>query len=259
MDETEGKAPDETPEGEAGETAAGEGPAEGGEPTQDSGPPEKPASETEESSQTESQQPSEAAKEAPAAPTPQPMRSTITMTQPEPNSKWGLWVVIAVVVILIVAAAAWFFLTRDEETTPVAAPSPVEWTGAWGRMDGVGGGLLIAGSAGAYEVTLYDGALRAGETVPATQSSDGRELQFTLPSQFAFGGAPTGPFDAILTAGDSPDTATLRITDANQTSVLMPLSRVAELAPTGGQEAPSPGASEPAAESPAAVESPTAP
>ena len=183
------------------------------------------------------------------------------MTQPEqPSSKWVWWLVIAVVAILIIAAATWFFLTRDDEAaTPVASPSPVEWTGAWGRMDGVGGGLLVAGSAGAYNVTLYDGALRAGEAVPATQSEDGRELQFTLPSQFAFGGAPAGPFDATLTLGDSPDTATLRITDANQTSVVMPLRRVAELVPTPGQEVPSPSASAPTVESPAAVESPPAP
>lgn len=259
MDETEGKAPDETPEGETGETSAGEGPAEGEEPTEVSGPSEESTRGTEKPSESEPQPPAGA--QATPAPPPQPMRPTITMTEPERSSKRLWWLVIAVVAILIALVAAWLLLVRGEETAPVASPSPspVEWTGAWARMDGIGGGLLVAGSAGAYDVTLYDAALRAGETVPATQSGDGRELQFTLPSRFAFGGAPVGPFDATLTLGDSPDTATLRITDANQTSTLMPLQRVAELAPTHLEGSPSPSASASAAESPSAVESPSAP
>ena len=111
--------------------------------------------------------------------------------------------------------------------SPSASPSPVAWAGAWGRIDGVGGGLVVAGTAGAYDVTFYDGALRLGASVPATQGTDGRQLQFTMPSQFSISG-PSGPFEATLTLGDTFGTATLTITAANQTTVLIPFRRVPE-------------------------------
>ncbi len=263
MDETEGNAPDATPEGETGETSSGEGPAEGEEPTQVAGPSKKEAStEAENSAAGASTKPAAAAAGGtpPAAPPQQP-RPTLSMAQPKRNSSWILWLLIIVVALLLAALAAWFFLTRGEETAPVASPSPspVAWTGAWGRIDGVAGGLVIGGSAGAYDVIFYDGALRPGESVPATQSADGRQLQFTMPSQFSFGGGPSGPFEATLTLGDTPDMATLSIVGADQTSISMPLRRVAELVPTDAEGSPSPSASAPAAESPSALESPSAP
>ena len=78
-----------------------------------------------------------------------------------------------------------------------------------------------------YEVTFYDSALRPGGSVPATLSGDGRELAFTMPSQFSVSG-PSGPFVAILTPGGDPDTAILWVTSADQTTVLIPFRRAPE-------------------------------
>lgn len=156
------------------------------------------------------------------------------------------WWLVAALIVIVVAVAAWFiFMRGDEGGVPVVAPSVAALpsassaapalpssegvVGAWKRLDGVGGGLVVSGGAGTYEVTLYDDNLRPGEGLPATLSPDGRRLTFTLPAQFSFGGGPTGPYDATLELGDVQDMATLRITAADQTTTLLPLLHVAEL------------------------------
>ena len=110
---------------------------------------------------------------------------------------------------------------------PLPSPAPVAWTGSWGRIDGVGGGLVVADGDGAYEVTFYDGALQVGASVPATPSTDELQLEFIVPSQFSISG-PSGPFAATLTLGDDPDTAVLRVTAVDQTTTLIPFRRVPE-------------------------------
>ena len=245
MDETEDRTPDENPGGEPSEKSAGAGSAEGEGPTELSGQPSKePAGEA---GTAAGDEPSPILTGAPPP--------TGIVTQPGRSSGWVWWLVIIVVVLLAVAAG-WFFFVRDgQETAPVSSasvsPSPVVWTGSWARLDGVGGGLLIAGGTGAYEVTLYDGVLRPGESVPATVSTDGTQLQFAPPSQFSFGGGPSGPFGATLEL-DDPDRATLIISDADGTVVLLPLRRVPELLPTNPSPSPSARPSAPPVESPSA-------
>jgi len=181
-----------------------------------------------------------------------------------PGLMWG----VVIIIVVLLAAATWFFLLRGgEEVAPVPSPvpvlspspspspslspspisSPLALAGVWGRIDAVGGGLVVADSDSGYVVTLYDGALRPGESVPVTASADGQQLQFTLPAQFAFGGAPSGPFEATLTRGDDSATAMLRITGSDQMVVFMPLRRVAELVPTLSGASPPPGGVSPSA------------
>ena len=176
-----------------------------------------------------------------------------------PSLMWGA----VIIIVVLLAATAWFFLLRGgEDLAPVPPPSPVlspspsdsplpissplALAGTWGRIDGVGGGLIVADSDGGYVVTLYDGALRPGESVPVTEvagSIEGEQLRFTLPAQFAFGGAPAGPFEATLTRGDDSATALLRITGVDEVIVFMPLRRVAELVPAVPGASPSDGES----------------
>jgi hypothetical protein len=177
---------------------------------------------------------------------PQSPRLSMAVGESRRGAGWLWGLLIAVVVLLATAAAVWFFLSREgKEVAPLSSPSPtpMAWTGAWGRLDGVGGGLVVAGNDEAYEVTLYDAVLRPGESVPAILDAEERELLFALPSQFSFGGGPVGPFGAALTLGDDPDRATLVITDTEGTSALISLHRVPELTPTSPSVSPSGGAS----------------
>jgi hypothetical protein len=141
---------------------------------------------------------------------------------------------------VIAVAAVWYVLFRGEQqVTPAPSPSPtpIAWAGAWARTEGLGGGLIVKGSGDTYEATAYDGALQPSDTVPATV--DGAELRFTLPAQFSFGG-PTGPLEATLAIGSDPDTASLRVTGADGTTLAMPLQRVPSLTPATPTTSPSP-------------------
>jgi len=255
IDESEGRTPGKEPEEGTGELPDEPTAPEGEEPTEVATPSEEAATEARDAAEGETLPVTPTAPGEAGAPPSQPPQSTVTMSQlpRRGGSRWIWWFVVVVVLILLAVAAAWFlFLRSTEEPTPAPSPSPspVVWAGAWSRMDGTGGGVLVSGGVDAYEVTLYDGALQPGATVPATLSADGRELRFTLPSQFTFGGGPAGPFEATLTLGSDPDIATLRLTGADQTSISMPLRRVAELVPTGPSASPSTSASPSPAASP---------
>ena len=252
MDESDGRTRGEDPKEGAGEIAD--------EPTEVATPSEKAATEVRDVAESETLPATPTAPGEAGVPPSPPPRPTVMISQPPRSGgpRW-IWWVVFVVLLILAAAAAWFlFLRSTEEVTPalspspLPSPSPVDWAGAWSRMDGTGGGLVVAGGDGSYEVTLYDVVLRPGESVPATLNADGRELQFALPSQFSVGG-PSGPFAATLTIGDDPDRATLVITDTEGTSVLLPLQRVPELTPTNPSMSPS------ASASPSGVESPPAP
>lgn len=182
-----------------------------------------------------------------AEPPPPPPRPTVVMSRParkSPGSVW--WILLLLFLAAVTVAAIWFFFGfRGEQVvtpTPSPTPTPVAWAGAWARTDGIGGGLVVQGSADAYHVTAYDGALQPSGTVAAVVGNDSRELRFTLPAQFSFGG-PAGPLAATLTVGDDLDTATFRVTGADKTSVSMPLQRVPSLTPTVPTTTPTPSAS----------------
>jgi hypothetical protein len=263
MDESEGRTRGEDPEEGTGGLADEPTAPEGEEPTEVATPSENAATEVRHVAESETlpatpTAPGEAG--APPSQPPRPPQPTVMISQPPRSGgpHW-IWWVVFVGLLILAAAAVWFlFLRSTEEVTPALSPSPLPsssplaWAGAWSRMDGTGGGLVVAGGDGSYEVTLYDVVLRPGESVPATLNADGTELQFALPSQFSVGG-PSGPFAATLTIGDDSGRATLVITDTEGTSVLMPLQRVPELTPTNPSVSPS------ASASPSGVESPPAP
>ena len=260
VDESEGRTPGEDPQEGTGKLADEPTASKGEKPTEVATPSEKAATGVRDVAESETTPTTPTAPGEAGAPPSQPPRPTVTISQPPRSGgpRW-LWRVVVVVLLILAVVAAWFlFLRSTEEVTPalspspLPSPSPVDWAGAWSRMDGTGGGLVVAGGDGSYEVTLYDVVLRPGESVPATLSADGRELQFALPSQFSVGG-PSGPFAATLTIDDDPGRATLVITDTEGTSVLMPLQRVPELTPTNPSMNPS------ASASPSGVESPPAP
>jgi hypothetical protein len=165
------------------------------------------------------------------------------------NGSNAWWIVLLLLVLAAMAVALVWYLTfrgGDEATpSPSPSPSPIAWAGAWARVDGVGGGLIIEGSGDAHTVTAYDAALQPSGTVNAIASEDGRELRFTLPAQFSFGG-PSGPLSATLTLGGDPDAAMFRVTGADQTTVSMPLQRVATLRPTAPIDSPTPSPTAPA-------------
>lgn len=172
-----------------------------------------------------------------------PSRPTLVDSRQRNSSAWWWWIVV-IAIVLVAGVAAWYFLLREDgQTVPVTSPSPspLAWTGSWERVDGVGGGLVVAGSEGAYEVTLYDSALRSAEAVPATLTEEGRALEFRLPPQFTFSG-PSGPFEAKLVGGAEAGKATLRVSGADGTVTLLALHRVPQLMPPGSLSA-SPAAS----------------
>lgn len=178
---------------------------------------------------------------AEGAPAPQPR---LVMSRPEGRGPGNAWWIILVLLVLaaLAATAVWYFAFRgDDEAAPKPAPSPtpseVAWAGAWGRTDGAGGGLMVEGSSGSYRVTAYNAALQPGETVDAVPGDDGRELRFTLPAQFSLGELG-GPLEAVLRAGQDPDSATLSVTGAGGATASAPLARVPALQPAS--PAPSP-------------------
>ena len=196
---------------------------------------------------------------APPPPKTPPPAPTLVMSRPPRREGGGnTWWIVLVVIILAAAAAAalWYFVLRNDNTvapspSPAPSASPVSWAGAWGRTDGVAGGLVIEASGGAYQVTVYDADLQPTGSAPASVSSGGQELLFTLPAPSTFDTLP-GPLDGKMTVGSGGDTAVLDLTAANQTAVTMPLKRVLALVPAKPTGSPSPSSSPSASASPSA-------
>lgn len=183
---------------------------------------------------------------APPLPPPQPQppqpQPTLIMSRPShrsPGSVW--WIVLLLTFAVLAVAAVWYFWLRGgQEATPTPSPSPtpMTWAGAWARADDLGGGLIIEGGGETYQATAYDGALQPSDSVTAVTAADGAELRFTLPAS-AFGG-PAGPLEATLTIGSDSDTASLRLTGADGTTLAMPLQRVPSLTRAEPTTSPSP-------------------
>jgi len=246
-DETTGRQPDETssqpPEG--GETAAGAGdtaqtavtPSDAGETAV------APPADTD-ATRVMSGEAIAATRVMPAAggsgspppppPRPQPM---LMMSRPPKQSSNTLWIVLVVVLLaLVAAAAAWFFLLRNEGETPAPQPSAAfDWVGAWGRTDGGGGGVVVEPSGKDYQVTVYGSTLQVLGTAAATPK--GKDLTFALESAESVGGLP-GPFQITLAAGPGQDLADMKVTGSNQTTVIVPLQRVAALVPVSPSPSP---------------------
>lgn len=174
-----------------------------------------------------------------AAPPPQPPQPTPTLMMSRPpkrESSGNTWWIVLIIVLVAAAAAAaiWFFLIRDNGTTPTPTPtptaSPVKWGGAWGRTDGVAGGIVVEQSGTVYHVTVYDSGLQPTGTTTGSVSADGKQLRFTLPADSTFNTMP-GPLTGVMTIQPGEQTALLTMTAANQTSVTMPLKRVLALVP----------------------------
>ena len=185
-----------------------------------------------------------------AAPPPEPSRPTPTLMMSRTPQRQGsgsgkTWWIVLIVVILAAAAAAavWYFLIRNDNSTPAPTPtpsaSPVNWGGAWGRTDGVAGGIVIEQSGTTYHVTVYDSGLQPTGTATGSVSADGKQLSFTLPAASSFNTMP-GPLTGVMTIQTGEQTALLTMTAANQTSVTMPLKRVLALVPGTPSASPSP-------------------
>ena len=172
-------------------------------------------------------------------PPPPPLRPqpTLMMSRPSRQSSSTWWIVLVVVILgLVAAAAAWYFLIRDKGATPAPQPSPsFDWVGAWGRTDGTGGGVVVAPSGKDYQVTAYGSTLRVLGTAVATPK--GNDLTFALQSNESVAGLP-GPFQITLEAGPGKDSADMKVTGGNQTTVIVPLKRVAALVPVSPSPAP---------------------
>jgi hypothetical protein len=173
---------------------------------------------------------------APPPPRPQP---TLMMSRPPKRQSSNTWWIVLVVVLLalVAAAAAWYFLLRDKGETPAPQPSPAfDWVGAWGRTDGSGGGVVVEQSGKDYTVTVYGSTLQVLGTGVAT--AKGKDLTFALQSNETLGGLP-GPFQITLQAGAGQDFADMKVTGGNQTTVIIPLTRVAALVPVTPSASPS--------------------
>jgi len=170
----------------------------------------------------------------PPPPRPQP---TLMMTRPPRQSSNAWWIVLVVVLLaLVAAAAAWYFLLRDNGETPTPQPSPAfDWVGAWGRTDGAGGGVVVEPGGKDYQVTVYGSTLQILGTAVATPK--GKDLTFTLESGESVGGLP-GPFQITLVAGPGETLADMKVTGSNQTTVIIPLKRVAALVPVSPSASP---------------------
>jgi hypothetical protein len=170
----------------------------------------------------------------PPPPRPQP---TLMMSRPPRNSSNVWWIVLVVVLLALVAgAAAWYFLLRGTGGEPAPQPSPAfDWVGAWGRTDGSGGGLVVEQSGKDYQVTVYGSTLQVLGTTVAT--AKGKDLAFALESGESVGGLP-GPFQITLTAGSDDNRADMKVTGGNQTTVIIPLKRVAALVPISPSSSP---------------------
>jgi len=188
-----------------------------------------------------------------ATPPPEPPRPTPTLMMsrpPQRESSGKTWWIVLIIVILAAAAAAgvWYFVLRDKNATPTPAPTPtatataVKWGGAWGRTDGVAGGIVVEQTGASYQVTVYDSGLQPTGTAGGTVSADGTQLSFTLPASSSFNTMP-GPLTGVMTIQTGDQTALLAMTAANQTSVTMPLKRVLALVPGTPTASPSSSAS----------------
>ena len=173
---------------------------------------------------------------SPPPPPPRP-RPTLMMSRPPKQSSNTWWIVLVVVLLALVAgAAAWYFLIRDTGETPAPQPSPTfDWVGAWGRSDGTGGGVVVEPSGQDYQVTVYGSALQVLGAAVATPR--GRDLTFALETTETLGGLP-GPFQITLQAGPGEDLADMKVTGGNQTTVIVPLERVAALTPVSPSASP---------------------
>ena len=245
-DETTGRPPDETtsqPPG-GGESAAGGDTAETAVTPPDAGEtvvaPSSDAGATsimsgESADETRALPAAGGSRSAPPLPPrPQP---TLMMSRPPRQSSSTWWIVLVVVLLaLVAAAAAWYFLIRDQGEEPAPQPSPAfDWVGAWGRTDGTGGGVVVEPSGKDYQVTVYGSTLQVLGTAVATPK--GKDLTFTLESTESVGGLP-GPFQITLQAGPSEDLADMKVTGSNQTTVIVPLERVAALVPVAPSASP---------------------
>jgi len=176
-----------------------------------------------------------------AAPPPPPLRPqpTLMMSRPPKRSSSNTWwiVLVAVLLALVAAAAVWYLLIRDKGTAPAPQPSPAfAWVGAWGRTDGSGGGVVVEQIGKDYQVTVYGSTLQVLGTTVATPK--GKDLVFVLESAESVGGLP-GPFQIILQAGSTNDLANMNVKGSNQTTVIVPLARVAALVPVSPSASPS--------------------
>jgi hypothetical protein len=178
-----------------------------------------------------------AAGDAASPPPPPRPRPTLMMSRPPSPSSGRWWIVLVFVILALVAAAAvWYFLIRDTNSTPAPQPSPTsDWVGAWGRTDGTGGGVVVEQSGKNYQVTVYGSTLQLLGTAVATPH--GTDLTFTLQSSETIGGLP-GPFQITLQPGSGKDTAQMKVTGANQTTVIVPLKRVVALVPVTPTSSP---------------------
>jgi len=174
---------------------------------------------------------------APPPPPPLLPQPTLMMSRSPKRSSNTWWMVLVVVLLaLVAAAAAWYFLIRDEGATPAPQPSPsFDWVGAWGRTDGTGGGVVVAPSGKDYQVTVYGSTLQVLGTAVATPK--GNDLTFALQSNESVAGLP-GPFQITLEAGPGKDSADMKVTGGNQTTVIVPLQRVAALVPVSPSPSP---------------------
>ena len=178
-----------------------------------------------------------------AAATPPPRPSPTLKMSHAPKKRGGSnawWIILLVIVVIAAAAAAlWYFDLRNKgsQPAPSSSQSPVaSWAGAWARTDGAGGGLIIQGSGGAYQVTMYDGSLRPLGVASATTA--GTELKFTLATQGTINGL-TGPFTITVSQGSAQDSAEMTVVSASQSSTTIDLARVASLLPATPTASPS--------------------
>ena len=192
------------------------------------------------------------------APPPPPTRPqpTLMMSRPpsrESSNTW--WIVLLVIVLALIAGAAvWYFLIRDTSTPAPAPAATFDWVGAWARTDGTGGGLVIEKTGATYRVTAYDPALSVlgvGSAAP-----QGKNLVFTLDTQQAVAGLP-GPYKITLTSGPGTNAASMHITGANSTTLIIPLKRVPALVPVTPTPSPSPTATPTPTTSPTTSPSPS--
>jgi len=234
-DETTGRPPDETsfrPPG-GGESAAGGDTAETAVNTPDAGATSIMSGE----SADETRVMPAAGGSGSAPPLPPRPQPTLMMSRPPRQSSSTWWIVLVVVLLaLVAAAAAWYFLIRDKGEQPAPQPSPAfDWVGAWGRTDGTGGGVVVKRSGKDYQVTVYGSTLQVLGTAVATPK--GKDLTFALESAESVGGLP-GPFQITLQAGPGEDLADMKVTGSNQTTVIVPLERVAALVPVSPSASP---------------------
>ncbi len=158
-------------------------------------------------------------------------------------------VLVAIIVIVLAAAAAiaWQVKRGQSAKAPSqpaaeqnATPAGTAWEGAWGRTDNVSGGLAVERSGNGFTVTAYDDKLAVVGTTSATASTTAPyTLTFTFPAGSSINGLP-GPLECDLVATEPEGSALFTATTSNQTSISMPLKRVAALTPSSPLSSASP-------------------